>query len=236
MYSLFDLGMLDLDDRARGEHAFWRIAEQAVRHAKREKFLADEFEELERHLHGKLVCNFSVFQSIPDQWALDMLFPVVPTSRLRERPGWQATLVDITCDSDGEVEKFVDLKDIKDALEVHVFRNGLDGEPYDLAFLLIGAYQDVMGDMHNLFGTPNEAHVMVDGRGREIIRKVRRGNTVRQTLAAFGFDAETLTDRLESLLRNRTSRAGLSPERARELIEEYRSHLDAYTYLTPPAR
>jgi arginine decarboxylase len=233
MYSLFNLGMLSLEDRARGEKAFWEIAVAAVRHAKREKFFADEFVDLEQDLHGKLVCNFSVFQSIPDHWALDQLFPVVPIARLRERPRERATLVDITCDSDGEVDKFIDLKDIKDALEVHSLPRGPSETPYYLAFLLIGAYQDVMGDMHNLFGTPNEAHVIVDSEGREVVRTVRRGNTIRHTLESFGFDAEVLAERMGSLLRSRTARSEVSAEEARELLEEYRSHFDDYTYLTP---
>jgi arginine decarboxylase len=233
MYSLFNLGMLDLEDRARGERAFWDIAQTAVRHARREKFFADEFVDLDHLLHGKLVCNFSVFQSIPDHWALDQLFPVVPIHRLRERPTVRATLVDITCDSDGEVEKFVDLKDIKDALEVHRPPHPPQQQPYYLAFLLVGAYQDVMGDLHNLFGAPNEAHVLVDERGEATIQGVRPGNTVRQTLEAFGYDVEALTGRIESLLKNRTDQGSISGDEARGLLEEYRTLFDAYTYLTP---
>ncbi len=229
MNSLFNLGLLSLEERARGEACFWEIAAKAVRHAKTQKFMADEFAELEKQLHEKVVCNFSVFQSLPDHWAVDQLFPVVPIHRLREKPGRLATLVDITCDSDGEMDKFVDLKDIKDALELHP----LDGdEPYCLAMLLVGAYQDTMGDLHNLFGSVNEADVVVDDAGKLHIKRVRRGNSVRETLAAFGYEARDLAARLQAVLEERQAQNGLSPREARQLLSEYRGQFDAYTYLT----
>ncbi len=175
-----------------------------------------------------MVCNFSVFQSIPDHWALDQLFTVVPIHRLREKPVRRATLVDITCDSDGEIDKFVDLKDIKQAIELHP----LDGEPYYLAVVLIGAYQDTMGDLHNLFGTVNEAHLVVDDKGKVHIKRTVRGNSVRETLQMFGYDAKDLAARLQAILEDRQSRHGLSPREARQLLSEYRGQFDAYTYLT----
>ena len=131
MYSLFNLGMLDLEERAKCESLFWEVAKRAVRYSRTAKHTAEEFIELASKLHDKYICNFSVFQSLPDHWALDQLFPVLPIHRLNEFPSRKATLVDITCDSDGEVEKFVDLKDIKGALELHPL---LPGRPYYLAF------------------------------------------------------------------------------------------------------
>ena len=226
--SLFNLGLLSLEERAKGEACFWEIAAKAVRHAKTQKFMADEFVELETQLYEKVVCNFSVFQSIPDHWALDQLFPVVPIHRLREKPVRRATLVDITCDSDGEIDKFVDLKDIKQAIELHP----LDGEPYYLAVVLIGAYQDTMGDLHNLFGTVNEAHLVVDDKGKVHIKRTVRGNSVRETLQMFGYEAKDLAARLQAILEDRQSRHGLSPREARQLLSEYRGQFDAYTYLT----
>lgn len=229
MFSLFNLGLLSLEERARGEACFWEIAAKAVRHAKTQKFVADEFVELEKQLHEKVVCNFSVFQSIPDHWALDQLFPVVPIHRLREKPDRKATLVDITCDSDGEIDKFVDLKDIKEALELH----GLIGNnPYHLAIVMIGAYQDTMGDLHNLFGSVNEAHIVVDDEAKVHVKRIRRGNSVRETLSAFGYDAKDLAARLQAILEDRQSHHGLSPREARALLSEYRGQFDAYTYLT----
>ena len=229
MISLFNLGMLTLPERAKGEAAFWEIAARAVRYSKTQKFISDEFVELEKQLVDKLVCNFSVFQSMPDHWALDQLYPVVPVQRLREKPDHRVTLVDITCDSDGEIEKFVDLKDIKEALEVH----RLDPtQPYYLAGLLLGAYQDTMGDLHNLFGSVNEAHVVVDDEGRVHIKRTRRGNSVRESLAAFGYDAKDLAARLQAALEERVKLRKLSSSDSRHMLSEYRGHFDAYTYLT----
>jgi arginine decarboxylase len=229
MISLFNHGMLSLQDRAKGEAAFWEIAAKAVRHSKTQKFMSDEFVELEKQLVDKIVCNFSVFQSMPDQWALDQLYPVVPIQRLREKPDHRVTLVDITCDSDGEIDKFVDLKDIKEALEVHRFD---PGEPYYLAALLLGAYQDTMGDLHNLFGSVNEAHVIVDDDGKVHVKRSRRGNSIREALAAFGYDAKDLAARLQAALEDRVKHRKLTSAESRHLLQEYRGQFDAYTYLT----
>jgi len=229
MYSLFNLGLLSLAERAKGEACFWEIAAKAVRYAKTQKFVADEFVDLEKQLHEKVVCNFSVFQSIPDHWALDQLFPVVPVHRLREKPERRATLVDITCDSDGEIDKFVDLKDIKEALELHALN---DGEPYYLAIVLIGAYQDTMGDLHNLFGSVNEAHLVVDDDGKVHVKRIRRGNSVRETLAAFGYEAKDLAARVQAILEDKQNNETITPREARQLLSEYRGQFDAYTYLT----
>ncbi|HVG94333.1 MAG TPA: biosynthetic arginine decarboxylase, partial [Planctomycetota bacterium] len=153
LYGLFDLGYLSLRERALGERLYEAIARQAVHFAKEDRFVPEEFEDLEKRLVTKYIANFSVFQSIPDSWALDQLFPVVPIHRLGEEPTVQATLCDVTCDSDGEVDRFVDLRDVKDSLDLHE----LDGRPYYVAILMVGAYQDVLGDYHNLFGIVDEA-------------------------------------------------------------------------------
>jgi arginine decarboxylase len=228
MYSLFNLGMLDLDDRAKGECLFWSIASKTVFYSKTAKFVAEEFVQLESKLHDKYICNFSVFQSLPDHWALDQLFPVIPIHRLDERPSVKATLVDITCDSDGEVEKFVDRKAIKEALELHRLR---PGEPYYLAFLLIGAYQDTMGDMHNLFGRVHEVEVVVDESGRPTVQSVRPGDPAATTLRSFGYDAEELVADIGAGLQGRVERDQLSEERARTLLADFRERLAKYTYL-----
>ncbi len=228
MYSLFNLGLLDLEDRAKGENLFWEIAGKAVRYSKSAKFVADEFVELDSQLHDKYICNFSVFQSIPDHWALDQLFPVIPIHRLNELPPRRATLVDITCDSDGNVEKFVDLKDIKEALEVHDLRAG---EPYWLAFVLVGAYQDTMGDMHNLFGRVNEADVLIDPKGKTMIRDVRRGDRASDTLRSYGYHEDDLVARVESVLREKVKRSEMEQGEADDLLEDYRQRLTHYTYL-----
>ncbi len=228
MYSLFNLGLLDLEDRAKGETLFWEIAGKSVRHSKSAKFVADEFVELESQLHDKYICNFSVFQSIPDHWALDQLFPVIPVHRLHEPPTRRATLVDITCDSDGNVEKFVDLKDIKEALEIHDLHRG---EPYYLAFLLVGAYQDTMGDLHNLFGRVNEADVLIDPRAKTMIRDVRRGDRAADTLRSYGYHEDDLVARVEAVLREKVKRAEMGQQEADALVDDYRQRLTHYTYL-----
>jgi arginine decarboxylase len=228
MYSLFNLGMLGLEERGKGEVFFREVATKAVRYSKSAKFVADEFQELETKLHDKYICNFSVFQSVPDHWALDQLFPIIPVHRLNEQPTRKATLADITCDSDGEVEKFVDLKDIKDALEVHQLR---EGEPYYLAFALVGAYQDTMGDMHNLFGRVNEAEVILGPKGTPVVTDVRRGEPGSETLASFGYDVADLTEAVKAKLRERTNRGEMSEEDAAMFLENYTARLAQYTYL-----
>ncbi len=234
MYALFDLGMLGLEDRAKGEALFWWIAQKAVRHSKSAKFPVEEFVELESKLHDKYICNFSVFQSLPDHWALDQLFPVMPIHRLNEPPRRRAKLVDITCDSDGEVDKFIDLKDIKDALEVHDLR---PGESYYLGFLLVGAYQDTMGDLHNLFGKTHQAQVVLDeDDGEPRVELLRRGDAAAEPLSHFGWDAASLRAGLRAALEARVAEGRLDAETAREAEETYAGRLDAYTYLGTTGR
>jgi arginine decarboxylase len=228
MYALFNLGMLGLEERGKGEMLFRDVAMKAVRYSKSAKFVADEFQELENKLHDKYICNFSVFQSVPDHWALDQLFPIIPIHRLNEPPTRKATLADITCDSDGEVEKFVDLKDIKDALEVHELR---EGEGYYLAFVLVGAYQDTMGDMHNLFGRVHEAEVILGPKGVPVVTDVHRGEPAGETLACFGYDAAELTESVKAQLRERTDRGEMSEEEAASFLDAYARRLSQYTYL-----
>jgi len=228
MYSMFNLGMLGLEDRAKAETLFWRTAGKAVRYSKSAKHVAEEFLDLESKLHDKYICNFSVFQSLPDHWALDQLFPVLPIHRLNERPNRRATIADITCDSDGEVEKFVDLKDIKDALDVHEL---IDGEPYYLGFALVGAYQDTMGDLHNLLGKVNEAEAVIGPSGEMELRNVCRGENAVDGLKYFGYAESDLVAAVASGLKEKVDRGRLSESEAADLLEDYRQRLRHYTYL-----
>ncbi len=228
MNSLFNLGMLELEDRGKGEWLFWNIAKKAVKLSKTAKFVADEFVELEQRLFEKMVCNFSVFQSIPDHWALDQLFPIVPISRLNEKPDRVSTVVDITCDSDGEVDKFVDLKDIKNALEVHT----LNSESYHLAFLMIGAYQDTMGDLHNLFGAVNEAHVVIDPSGKMMIQNTKKGDLVEKTITMYGYEKAKLLQTLNVKLEESVKKQLLSEKEAKVVIDKYNRFFQSYPYLT----
>jgi len=229
LFTMFNLGYLSLADRAKGESLFWEIAHRAVKFSKLGKYVSEELEDVADQLSEKYICNFSVFQSIPDSWALEQLFPVVPIHRLDQRPTRFATLADITCDSDGEIDRFVDLKDIKESLEVHPLE---PNKPYYLGILLIGAYQDVMGDYHNLFGSVNEAHVYVEPDGKRYIRNVFRGDAAGDVMRIFGHDPEQLTTSLGSILDARVREGRLEEKVAAKVRTQYRSELSRYPYLT----
>jgi arginine decarboxylase len=161
--NMFALGLLDLRDKAKIETLYWEIGRRWCKVFAARPYVPEEIRKLEDSLGDQVLCNFSVFQSLLDHWALGQLFPIMPVSRLNERPTREGTLVDITCDSDGEVKKFIDLSDVRDTLPMHAPRpNGNGPEPYYLGFFLMGAYQDIMGDLHNLFGRVNELHVFLD--------------------------------------------------------------------------
>jgi arginine decarboxylase len=227
LYGLFDLGYLSLRERALGERLYEAIARQAVHHAKEDRFVPEEFEDLEKRLVTKYIANFSVFQSIPDSWALDQLFPIVPIHRLDEQPAVQATLCDVTCDSDGEVDRFVDLRDVKDSLDLH----DLDGRPYYVAILMIGAYQDVLGDYHNLFGIVDEAHVVV-GPGKKVrVTATQAGDRARDVIKLFAYDPDAMIASIESQARQAVRAKRLSKAQSAEVVDEYREAMDAYTYL-----
>ena len=161
---MFTLGLLELPDKAKIEHLYWEISQEVVRSFRGQAYIPEEIRQLEDSLGDQYLCNFSVFQSLLDHWALGQLFPIMPISRLNERPTREATLVDITCDSDGQINKFIDLRDVLDTLALHELCVNGNGqlEPYYLGFFLMGAYQDIMGDLHNLFGRVNEVHVFLD--------------------------------------------------------------------------
>jgi arginine decarboxylase len=229
LVSAFELGLLTLRQRARGEELFWTIVRQAVHYSRAAKFRGEEFMDLEKKLHEKYVCNFSVFQSLPDHFSLDQLFPIVPVHRLNERPKLRASLADITCDSEGEVEKFVHPREEKEALEVHDLH---PGEPYRMAFLLVGAYQDALGDLHNLFGRVHEADVVLDANGAAGIREIRPGESAGDTLTAFGFTRDILREGLQSALARQVDAGKLDRGQAEELLAAYSRRLETYTYLS----
>jgi arginine decarboxylase len=227
MFTLFNLGLISLEDRAKGEVLFWDVCERADKYAQQAEYVSEEFDELRRLSRAKYLTNFSVFRSAPDHWALDQLFPIVPIHRLNKAPTAYATLCDITCDSDGVVDKFVDLHDVKQVLELHPL---IEGEPYYLAFLLVGAYQEVMGNNHNLFGTPNEAHIHIDEDGY-LIKKVLRGMTVGEAVETARYEPGQLHDGFRRQVRQRIKQGVLTEAEGAELVEFYESRADAYTYL-----
>jgi arginine decarboxylase len=187
----------------------------------------EEFADLENILASKYICNFSVFQATPDAWALDQLFPIIPVTRLTEEPTERATLCDITCDSDGQIDKFVDLRDVKLALELH----GGINESYYLAIPLVGAYQESLGMNHNLLGTVNEAQFLVDDTGRAHLDKVSRGQNLGQVLAGAGYDAQALVEGFQQTVVTAEAQGKLSADEGNSLTEFYQTTLEAYTYL-----
>jgi len=227
LFTLFNLGLISLEDRAKGEVLFWDVCERADRYAQQSKYVPEEFGDLRKLLCAKYLANFSVFRSVPDHWALDQLFPIVPIQSLNKPPTEFATLCDITCDSDGVVDKFVDLHDVKHVLELHK----LDpDEPYYLAFMLVGAYQEVMGNNHNLFGAPNEAHIHIDEEGY-LIKKVIRGTTVGEAAGRARYERGLLHDGFRRQVTQRIKDGELTEAEAAELVNFYESRYDAYTYI-----
>jgi arginine decarboxylase len=227
LQSLFNLGYLNLQNRAQGEWLFWEICRKAIKFSRSMKERPEEFDDLENILASKYICNFSVFQSTPDAWALDQLFPIIPVSRLTEEPTERATLCDITCDSDGQIDKFVDLRDVKQALELH----GVNSEPYYLAIPLVGAYQESLGMDHNLLGSANEAHVLVDDAGRPHLDKVVRGESLGQVLAGAGYDAQSLEEGIRQVAKSAEEQGKIAVEERETLVGSFMSALDSYTYL-----
>jgi arginine decarboxylase len=228
LFTLFILGLISLEDRAKGEVLFWDVCERADRYAQQSKYVPEEFGDLRRLLCAKYLTNFSVFRSLPDHWALDQLFPIVPIQGLNKAPTEFATLCDITCDSDGVVDKFVDLHDVKQVLELHKLN---PDEPYYLAFMLVGAYQEVMGNNHNLFGAPNEAHIHIDEEGY-LIKKVIRGTTVGEAAARARYERGLLHDGFRRQVTQRIKVGELTEAEGAELVNFYESRFDAYTYIS----
>ncbi len=227
LHTQFNLGLIDLEARAKGEVLFWEVCTRASKFSRDAKVHAEEFDELKKILASKYLCNFSVFRSTPDHWAIDQLFPIMPIHRLNEQPTDYATFVDITCDSDGHIDKFVDLKDVKDVLELHAFT----GEPYYIAIFLVGAYQEVMGSFHNLFGNPNEAHIVIDTEGRYHIKKIVQGGRIGDMLAFARYDRNQAWENFRRMTKERVTGGHISEDKAEALIQEYESDINRYTYL-----
>ncbi|MEK0446535.1 MAG: Biosynthetic arginine decarboxylase [Verrucomicrobiota bacterium] len=228
--SMFDLGLLELESKAKIEQVYWQIAQQIVRFCEGLRYIPDEVKELETSLGDQYVCNFSVFQSLLDHWALGQLFPVMPVDRLDQFPSRNATLVDITCDSDGKISKFVDLQDVKDTLPLHPLN---PGEPYRIAFFLMGAYQDIMGDLHNLFGRVNEAHVFLDKDEESgwYIEETLEGSTIGEVLKLVQWDQGELIRRVKAQVDGAIKSDRLKPNEAMRLLSSYEKALKGYTYL-----
>jgi len=233
---MFTLGVLDLPDKAKIEDLYWQISRAVVEHYKGQHYAPEEIRLLEDSLGDQYLCNFSVFQSLLDHWALDQLFPIMPITRLNERPTREGTLVDITCDSDGQVNKFIDFRDVRDTLPLHQLNNNGNGlpEPYYIGFFLMGAYQDIMGDLHNLFGRVNEVHVFLepDEPTGYYIEEIIEGNTIIQSLAAVQYDENELKRQMKAQIDDAIKSDRMKPSEAMRLLDDYERGLKAYTYLS----
>ena len=229
LFTMFNLGLISLEAKGKGEVLFWDICEAADKFAQLKKYVAEEFDELRQLMCAKYLANFSVFRSMPDNWALEQLFPIIPIHKLNKKPTEYATLCDITCDSDGIVDKFVDLHDVKPVLELHKL---VKNEPYYLAMMLVGAYQEVMGNNHNLFGMPHEAHVFI-GEDGYIIKKVIYGATLGDAVGSVRFDPGQLHDTFRKSVLQRIKEGKLSNTEGSKVIEFYEDQVESYTYLTP---
>jgi arginine decarboxylase len=225
LITMFNLGYLSLDDRAKGEIVFWEVCRKLSRilSYKSMKYIPEEFQDLNKSLADKLIANFSVFQSLPDLWAVDQLFPVMPIHRLKEKPTLSTTLCDITCDSDGKIDKFIDLKDVKDEIPLHEPRSG---EPYYLGICLTGAYQDTLGMRHNLLGAITEAHVVITDDEDFRIQQIVPGQTMDDVLRSVHYDPDELVE--SPVKKRRASAQSDAVEALRMLLTEQRK---LHTYL-----
>lgn len=228
LHTQFNLGLISLEDRAKGEVLFWEICARALKEAEEHDLASDEFEDLKKILAAKYLCNFSLFRSAPDSWAIRQLFPIVPLHRLDESPNDFATLVDVTCDSDGKIDHFVDLKEDKETLEMPKFR---DNQPYYLGVFLVGAYQEVMGSFHNLFGIPSEVQVVIDAEGKYHVTKLLPGSRIHDMLQFARYDKGQLQESYRQQLAARVESGKLPQEAADALLADYVAAAERTTYL-----
>ncbi len=224
---LFGLGMLDLRTRAQIEKLFWSVARDVNEIAGSMKHAPEELRKISRLLPDKYFCNFSLFQSLPDSWSIDQLFPIMPIARLDERPDRTATIQDITCDSDGKINNFISTHGVNSHLSVHSLNNK---EPYYIGVFLVGAYQEILGDMHNLFGDTNAVHVSVY-KDRYEIDQIIDGETVAEVLDYVQFSPKKLVRSVETWVTSSMKAGIITPEEGREFLSNYRSGLYGYTYL-----
>jgi len=224
---LFSHGIVNLETRAKIERLYWSITREINQMAQALKHVPDEFRQLSKLLADKYFCNFSLFQSLPDSWAIDQIFPVMPIERLDEKPDKVCTIQDITCDSDGKIANFISPRNIQNYLPVHHLR---PKEPYYLGVFLVGAYQEILGDMHNLFGDTNAVHVTVNDKGYTI-DQIIDGETVAEVLDYVQYSPKKLVRTLETWVSKSVKEGKISLEEGKEFLSNYRSGLYGYTYL-----
>ena len=228
LHTQFNLGLISLEDRAKGEVLYWEVCARALKESELARVPNEEFEDVKRVLAAKYLCNFSLFRSAPDSWAIGQLFPVIPLHRLQESKVDFATLVDVTCDSDGKIDKFVDQKDVKETLELPEWR---ENEEYYLGLFLLGAYQEVMGSCHNLFGVPNEAQVFMESDGRFHVSKIVQGSRIVDMVTSVRYESQHLQDAFANRMRQLVAAGSCDGDKAQELIDQYNAAAHWTTYL-----
>jgi arginine decarboxylase len=228
--SLFSGGYLPLEQRCQAENLYWAILVKLKRLVSQMDDVPEDLQGLDDVMADTYFCNFSLFQSCPDSWAIKQLFPVMPIHRLDTRPTQHAVLGDITCDSDGKIDQFIDRRDVKRTLPLHT----VNGDPYYLGVFLVGAYQEILGDLHNLFGDTHAVHVSLDDRGSVVLDAVIKGDTVKEVLDYVEFDAETLVRKLRHDVELAVRQGKISYEESGRLLQFYEDGLQGYTYLEEP--
>jgi arginine decarboxylase len=226
--SLFKYGYLGLRERATAERLYWACCEKIQKVMKRLKFVPEELHDLQKQMSAIYYCNFSVFQSAPDSWAIDQLFPIMPIHRLNEEPEVRATLADLTCDSDGKVDHFIDVEDVRDTLDVHKF---VPGQPYYLGMFLNGAYQEILGDLHNLFGDTNAVHVSLSDYGYRIDHVIK-GDSMTEVLRYVAYAPDAMIEAVRTQAEAALAAGKLTLQQMRLLMAHYEEAMNSYTYLS----
>lgn len=225
--SLFNLGYLGIAERAKTEQLYWACCDKIQTIARQKEYVSEDLEDLEKVMASIYYINLSVFQSVPDSWAINQLFPIMPINRLDEEPTQRGILADLTCDSDGKIDQFIDLRDVKSVLELHTLK---PGEPYYLALFLGGAYQEIMGNLHNLFGDANAVHIQLTPSGYHI-EHVVKGDTMKEVLSYVQYDAENLVESIRRQTEAALQQNKITLSEAQLLLQNYERSLSQYTYL-----
>ncbi|WP_017319376.1 biosynthetic arginine decarboxylase [Mastigocladopsis repens] len=225
--SRFNLGILSLTERAKAERLYWACCQKILEITRKQEYVPDELEDLEKIMASIYYVNLSVFQSAPDCWAIDQLFPIMPIHRLDEEPTRRGILADLTCDSDGKIDRFIDLRDVKSVLELHSLKSG---EPYYLGMFLNGAYQEIMGNLHNLFGDTNAVHIQLTPKGYQI-EHVVKGDTMSEVVSYVQYDSEDMVERIRQRCEYALEENRITLAESQRLMQTYEQSLRRYTYL-----